>query len=137
MKKPQSQPEYRERSKVFIIEVFNYTIKVVVTNDVKKAGERHGVPITKNFAAFHTAAIDAPVSFIVLPENVNESTLAHECSHCVWAIMDMIGAKLEDEIFAYTLSHLIEKITAFVKNEPSRIKRVKKATTRSGRSVSV
>lgn len=116
--------KFRERTKQLDINPFNYTVIIVLTNDIQKSGAKRGVKLNPHVGAYHSAAADgALASQIVLPFNTDWAIVAHEAFHCVWNIMHCIGAQLEDEVMAYTLSYLLAEIGGFMKTRQKRRKK--------------
>lgn len=110
-RKPSTKTEVVRR---IVVSPFNYTLEVVVSKSVQESAHKRSIPITRNFAAAHCGAADQPFSYMFLPLDVPMSVMAHEVFHCVWHIMEIIGADHENEVMAYTLSFLIDEIGPMV-----------------------
>ena len=93
----------------------NYTIRLVFTNDLAaSAKERIGSSPEGSFEAFCYHVKDKGMSYIFLPMDVTESTVAHESWHIVNRMMRFIDVQdLDDEMVAYHLDHLVEAIYEF------------------------
>lgn len=110
--------ELKERIKRLDIDPFNYTAYIVITNSVQQSAAKRGAPVGEVVGAFHmTPDNGALTSQIVLPVDADPSVVAHEAFHCVWHIMQSIGAQMENEVMAYTLTYLITEILRFMKME--------------------
>lgn len=95
----------------------NFQVRLIFTDDLmRSAQERIGSTPDGEADAFCYHVKDAGRSYIFLPLDAPESTVAHEAWHIVYRIMNYIGVKdLDDEIVAYHLDHLIEQIYKFKK----------------------
>lgn len=61
-------------------------------------------------AALHTGMKDEPASYIFLDLDPEPNEIVHEVVHCVWRIMELIGARHEEEIMAYFIGYISEKV---------------------------
>src|SRR5205823_3164674 len=52
-------------------------------------------------------------SYIVLDNKVGAGQIAHEAWHCVHALLKWVGAQKEDEVVAYHLGYIVDKVTHF------------------------
>lgn len=96
--------------------VFNgYQVRVICARDVERTGKRLGIDLSGARAAFVTDTGHPRKGWIVFEAKPDEATIAHEASHAVRAIMRYAGAKVEDEVFAYHLDYLVDKIHRFLK----------------------
>lgn len=98
--------------------IFNYLVFVIYSNDVKKSrisrNERLGVddpPLNEHVRALHSYDHLHPNGFIFVNYNVSPGVLAHECFHALWRMFEWIGAKHDNETFAYHLGYLIDYVT--------------------------
>lgn len=94
----------------------NYAVRLVFTDDVRRsASERFGHTPEGSADAFCFHPTGSPnMSYIVLPLNVTESTTAHEAWHIVNKMFHYVNMHdFDDEIVAYHLDHLVEKIYEF------------------------
>ena len=90
---------------------YNYRVVVIFTKDVQKE-------CAKRFPEYEpgepckafTLAREKECS-MVLPWTANADDIAHECFHVIWAMMKHIGAKLEEEVVAYHIGHLVGMVT--------------------------
>lgn len=110
--------ELKERIKRLDIDPFNYRVYIVITSSVQLSAAKRGVPVGDVVGAFHmTPDNGALTSQIVLPLDADPAVVAHEAFHCVWHIMQAIGAQMENEVMAYTLTYLITEILRFMNME--------------------
>lgn len=110
-------PKLKEKVLLIDFPQYAYTVKVVVTNNVYTSGVKHlpgQPPPNELWFAFHTGVPGRSLSLIVLPLEAGVSTISHEAFHCVWEIMQHIGADHENEVMAYTLGYLVREIAAFM-----------------------
>ena len=114
------------KSKITVIEfpvLSNYQIHVEVTSDLKKALAKY--PQTKNIYEEEDITTDAMAvhvnndgtSFIFLPPNASAGTIAHECWHVVRRMMDYLGIELGNEVVAYYLGYLVNRIFRFTRGK--------------------
>lgn len=94
----------------------NYQVKVVFTDDVaasKKA--RYGTDFdTSNASAVHCHDETQGVSHIIFDINrACNGTMAHESWHAIYAMMKWAGAGLENEVVAYHLGYLTQRVNDF------------------------
>lgn len=102
-----------------------YVVYVILSEDVNSSrsgrshflGEWQELP---NTGAVHTGMADAGRSYIILPYDTKLDYIAHESFHCVWRIMEYIGAGQNEEIMAYFLGYIVEQIAQFVKKEQTK-----------------
>lgn len=108
--------KYIEHTFRFNIPVFLYSIKVIFSNNVLETRTRLNDKLGKwpgsDFMAMHSDT-GGGYSYIILPLTASGSLISHEAFHCVTAIMGFISADLEEEVVAYTLSYIVEKIERF------------------------
>lgn len=111
----------REHCHKLLVEPFNYQVNIVLTDDViesrVKRNRALGTTATREdltgTIALHSASKTAGVSYIFLPFKADIGYITHECSHCVWRIMEFIGAEHENEVMAYMLAYLVRKAVSF------------------------
>lgn len=114
----------KERIKRVDIDPFNYTVIIVLTNDLHASAHNRGLHFGPGVAAFHLGADEGMLaSQIVLPPHADMAIVAHECFHCVWHIMHSIGAQMEEEVMAYTLMFLMSEVRTFMETKPKRRKK--------------
>ncbi len=114
MRKPKIS-EYGDYATWVTFEIMaGYQVRVILTNDLDKSAkarlnsnpEVHGDGFVFNVKGEGR-------SYIFLEHDAPESTVAHECWHIVHRIMDWCGAELDDEVVAYHLDHMVEKVYQF------------------------
>lgn len=108
-----------EKTKTITILPFYYRLYLVLTSDVTESRIlREDIlgpyPNRIPAAALHDALMSEPASWIFLPFEADISDVVHEVSHCIWQIMDYIGAKHEDEIMAYYMGWLTHQVCKFL-----------------------
>jgi len=102
----------------------NYCVRVILSNDiVKSAQERIGRGPGEGADAFCYHVHDTGRSYIFLPLDAPEGTVVHECWHIVRQIMAYCHVQeLDDEVIAYHLDHIVEKVYDFKRAIQSSIK---------------
>lgn len=112
----------------------DYTIFVVLTDDVIKARRERDVEIGESLDedasgadALHCYNEDGTgLAWMIFNYNATPGIIAHESHHAVLRLMKWIGAKsIDEEIFAYHIEHVVEKVWNFklkVEREKERAK---------------
>ena len=92
----------------------NYQVRLIFTNDlVKSATARIAAPSPDGDAFCYHVKGDGR-SYIFLKFDSDESTVAHECWHIVHRVLTYCGVQdMDDEIVAYHLDHMVEKVYQF------------------------
>ena len=108
-----------ERFRTVPILPLNYLVRVILTNNVtiSRVGRSHILGdwyADGSTAAIHCGVPDASISYIFLPFKADVGYVAHEVSHCLWRLMNFIGAEHENEIMAYHQGYLVRKIWEFI-----------------------
>jgi hypothetical protein len=96
----------------------NYAVRLIFTDDLDKsaAGRRLSSRPSVKADAFCFHVKDEGQSYIVLKHDSNEGTIAHECWHIVHRVLGYCGvADMDDEIVAYHISYMVEKVYEFKK----------------------
>jgi hypothetical protein len=92
----------------------DYQVRLVITNDLNKSAEaRLGSNPPAHGDGFVFNVKGEGRSYIFLQHDSTEGTIAHECWHIVFRIMDWCGAGLDNEVVAYHLDHMVEKVYEF------------------------
>jgi hypothetical protein len=108
--------EYNDYATWVTFEVMaNYQVRVVLTNDLLKSAEgRLGSGPGEEADAFCYHVKGAGRSYIFLPMDAPESTVAHECWHIIHRVMTYCHVvDMDDEIIAYHLDHMVEQVYKF------------------------
>lgn len=105
----------KERVKTIPIDPFGYSVEVIVTTDfeysLKKRRDILGDIETKDNAfAFTCLREGQSKAHLFCPPDSSIGTIAHECLHIVAFVMREIGAQFEEEIWAYFVGELAEKV---------------------------
>ena len=93
-----------------------YQVRIIFSNDVRKSAiKRIGHdPIDKDADAFVYHLRDTGMSYIFLPLDTTEHMVAHEAWHIVFRMFHYVHVQdMDDEMVAYHLGHLVEKIYEF------------------------
>lgn len=102
-----------------------YNVRLVFAKDLfKSAKDRIGSTPSENADAFVYHVNDRGHSYIFLKPDSTESTVSHECWHIVHRVFKYCGvAEMDDEVVAYHLDYLVEKVYEFKKAIQSRTKK--------------
>ena len=96
----------------------NYQVRIIFSENLMKSAKARGVYSTSdnfdNADAFVSHLKNTGMSYMFLPLDITEHGVAHEAWHVVYRMMHYINVNdLDDEIIAYHLDHLVEKIYRF------------------------
>lgn len=111
---------FSEARKFHTIEPFGYRVEIVYTTDIHGSGSKRGADIPERAYACHMD-YESPRSTLLLPLDCDAGTVAHECYHCIYRVMERIGADHENEIMAYHIGDLVQVVHNF---EPVARKRI-------------
>ena len=97
--------------------VFNYSIYVVYTSDIARSRKARSVfigapdeELGSYVDGLHSFSPIDPDSFVFFTPSTSIGVITHEAFHALWRMFKWVGAKLENETFAYHLSYLVDKI---------------------------
>lgn len=102
--------------------IFSYNFNIVHTTDIAKSRSKRD-----NILGSCTEALDhyvdglhsyhdqEPDCHIFLTKDTSEGVVAHEVFHAIWRMFKYLGAKMENEVFAYHLSYTLDKINEWKK----------------------
>ena len=93
----------------------NYCVRIIFSNDIiKSAKERIGRGPGEGADAFCYHVHDTGRSYIFLPLDSPPGTIVHECWHIVHRVMGYCHVTdMDDEVVAYHLDHMVEKVYEF------------------------
>lgn len=95
--------------------VFNdYEVRVIITNDIIATGRRLRVDLSQAEAAYVNPK-GQHHGWLILKPGAHESLVAHESAHAVRALLERVGATLDDEVFAYHIGYLAGQIHDFLR----------------------
>jgi hypothetical protein len=103
------------RTKISFPVFNNYEVIVIFSRNVRattrrlKAGDDHCI------ACFIPGDADTRRGWLVLAQDPDEGTIAHEASHAVQELFRWAGARRDEETFAYHLDFLVGRIHKFLK----------------------
>jgi hypothetical protein len=100
------------------------TVYVCVTEDILSARKRPSV--LEDIGPFDASpgfigglcSFENGIGYIFINPDTSNDTIAHECFHMVFQIMDYIGSSLSEEsneIYAYHLGHIVKEVDITVK----------------------
>lgn len=111
----------REKTKKLAFPVYDYTVEIIITEDVEYSRIRRDYLIGHSLeihggrlAGLHSFNPDSPTSYIFLPLNAAPGTITHETFHCVLRMMAWIGSVVENENFAYHQGYIVNEINKFI-----------------------
>lgn len=115
------------------IPTFHWSIDIVVTRDVVgyakhinwQGGDREAT--TSGMNLFFDEELR---SVIIIQPDASAGTIAHEAWHCVRRMLLHMGAGLDNEVVAYHLGYLVNKMTDF-KNAPLKKRGKKNGTSKN------
>ena len=114
MKRPKLTP-YGDYATWVTFEVMaNYRVRLILTGDLSKSATGrlgHRPEVFEGGFVFNVKGEGR--SYLFLEHSADEATVAHECWHIVHRVMDWCGAELDNEVVAYHLDHLVEKVYEF------------------------
>ena len=101
-------------------EVFdNFTIQVVYTTDIVNTVERisnsYGLneSVGPSCCGCHISIPTRNFSFIIVPYKGDVNSIVHESYHAVCNLFKYVGAKHEEELFAYHLDYIVGRILKY------------------------
>jgi hypothetical protein len=104
--------------------VFGYTVYVCYTDNIPE--DREGIshivgaveePLTTYCDGLHSYHKRKPDCCIFFTPESSIGTITHECYHAIRRMWKWIGAKPEEEITAYHLGYLVDKVLKIKKLE--------------------
>jgi len=105
--------------------VFDYTITVVVTDDIIKSRNDRAKEIggeiglkNINIMALHACHNDKAESYLFFYEGASVNTITHECFHSIFRLTEWINAEIEQENFAFHIGYLAQKVFDFMNLKP-------------------
>lgn len=105
----------RNRATTVRFPVFSgYEVRVILSANLIATGRRLGTDLSGCVGALVTQADSPKRSWLVLSVPGDPATIAHESSHAIRAMFRLVGAKADDESFAYHLDYLVGKIHKFL-----------------------
>lgn len=105
----------RNRSTIITFPVFpHHKLTVIHAKSVKETGKRLGADLSECKAAFVWDMEDSYKSWMVLGVDADENTIAHESCHAIRHMLKESGVRIDNEVFAYHLGYLVEKVHKFL-----------------------
>jgi hypothetical protein len=111
----------RNRHTIVRFPVFNgYEVRIILARDVVRTARHLGADLSGALAGYVYPGPERPKrAWIVFPLEPDEATVAHEASHAVRHLLQYVGAKNDNETFAYHLDYLVGRIHRFMKRRRS------------------
>ena len=99
------------------IPTFHWSIDIVVTDRVVDYARHRGWSGSDG-REVTTAGLtllfpDELLTVIIIQPDANAGTIAHECWHCVRQMLLHMGATLDNEVVAYHLGYVVNRVTDF------------------------
>lgn len=119
--------------------IANYRIIIVLTKDIAASvaylAERDNFfadnDRVQDCLACHLHPKDRGHSYLVFGPNMAASSIAHECWHMIFNLMQFAGISLEDEFVAYHLGYAVQQVVDF---QHKTLRRTKDAHSRRSSS---
>lgn len=114
--KHKNQKFYFKKSREIFIDIYEYKLRFVETNDFDKAAEKLKIRTSKDYSgalALTWTSRDESKGFIFCYKNPPVHYLAHECWHVLYEIFTNRGMEFEEETVAYHLDYLVKKAAQF------------------------
>lgn len=93
----------------------DYEVRIIQARDVTATGRRLHVDLSDAKAAFvYPQPPHDKRGWIVFGMEPDADVIAHEASHAVRAVFNFVGAKTDNETFAYHLGYLVGRIHKFL-----------------------
>ena len=105
---------YGDYEKMVRFPVFNYSVEIVFTGSVS---ESHYYRTDEDSPDCHEGQYTelAGGGILYIQKEASYGTLAHECWHAVHHMLARVGAGLDEEVVAYHLGYLVDKVLEFRK----------------------
>ncbi len=107
--------------------IFNYQIDVVYTDNISESRQARnyliGAPdseLSKLVDGLHSYNELTPRGVIFFTKETTIGVIAHEIFHAIWRMFKYIGAKNENEVFAYHLSWILDRVLEFKKEKDNK-----------------
>lgn len=107
-----------KKSKKVYVEIYEYNLIFVETNNFNLAAERLGLKGLRNHdsaGALTWVADSGSQGYIFCEKNAPLHFIAHECWHILYHLFKSRGLEFEDETVAYHLDYLVKKAVQFYK----------------------
>lgn len=106
------------RATVVRFPVFSgFEVRVILSHNLITTGRRLQTDLAGCAGAFLTSNKKPGIGWLVLPLDADEATVAHEASHAIRALLNHVGARNDNETFAYHLDFLVGRIHRFMKGK--------------------
>lgn len=94
-----------------------YIIHVEITSDFNKTGKKYKLTKGIKFRADSEGATifddNSNITFVFIKPNVSDGSIVHEAWHALRRMFKFVGVELEDEVVAYHLGYIVDKINRF------------------------
>lgn len=122
--------DLKERVTKIVFPVFSgYEVYVCISDDIVASRQKRDGYFGEKFTGgdalgLHSYPLGSTgISWLFFPIIVRPGTVAHESWHCIFRMMSWVGADIENEVVAYHLGYLVEKVTKALEVSRERSKR--------------
>jgi len=109
-----------ESNTIIEFPIFDYTLEVIFTDDLNDSREKRSdklgalpSPIGKTVDGLHCYNEQYPESVIFLLNTTTVGVIAHEIYHFIRRMFRWIDAQPEEEVIAYHLTYVLDKVIDF------------------------
>lgn len=111
---PLTKVEMKESTANFYFPVFStYEVHVILTDNVMDSRRLRDCYLGPSDSERPPRALceSRPGhSWLFIHNKADQGTIAHESFHCVFALLNFIGARLDNEIVAYHLQYVVNQV---------------------------
>ena len=105
-------------TKVVIEALARYRVRIIIAEDMRKAWDARfptkRLVIGPDCGAFHHTFDDGESRLFFLIGDCQTGTIAHECMHAIYAMLEFINAGFkEEEFITYHLDYLVQTVQNF------------------------
>jgi hypothetical protein len=95
-----------------------YRVRIIFSSDMRRSWDarfpRTRLVIGDDCGAFHHTFNNGESQLFFIIADCKTGTVAHECMHAVYALLDFIGAGFkEEEFITYHLDYLVQRVQDF------------------------
>lgn len=87
-----------------------WAVRVIFARDMVRTGRGLGEDLRETIAVFIPCGKRPLVGWLVFNESPDAGTISHEASHAIAELLRIVGARRDEETFAYHLDYLVGRI---------------------------
>ena len=115
MLKPRKTTHGDYETTVIFEALARYRVRIIFCQELRKAWDARfpttRIVISDDCGAFHQTYDDGESRLFFLIGDCKTGTVAHECLHAIWAMMEFVGIGFKEEEFvAYHLDYLVQAV---------------------------